>query len=599
MHAKLKLAPALLALFALALPATAQANQTLSVEKTGNGSGKVTSSPAGISCDPTCSFSFADNTVVLLTGTPASGSAPVVWSGCETVTAEKKCKVTMSAAKTVKATFDLIKRQLKVERKGTGTGTVTSLPAGINCGQTCSAEYDNGTEVTLSATSGANTEAVKWAGCTSIVEGKCKVTMSMAKTVTATFALQRHQLSVSRGGGGTGEVTSSPTGIKCGTTCSASYDHGVLVTLTGTSGPNALPVKWSGCDSVNGENKCLVTMSAAKAVGAVFDIEGPTLSVSRFGSGTGTVTSSPSGIDCGGACAVNFIKGTTVTLTGTPGLHSEAVKWSGCDNVTEEGKCLVAMNAARSVTATFNLEPQYIQYSVSVQRKGTGQGTVTSVPGGIECGEDCSETYVNRTRLTLIATPAPGSVFDHWSGGSCAGTGPCEKTINSSRLVKAVFVAVGNRALTVSKAGSGSGTVSSNTGAIDCGGTCSAEIDASGKIVLSATPQVGSTFAGWSGACTGTGKCKLAMNEARAVTASFERQAPPAPQCVVPRLTGKTLARARAALSAAHCALGKVRKPRGAKLSQLRVRSSTPATGMVLAAGSKVALKLGRPKSRR
>ncbi len=145
------IAPLAMALAALVLPAAAQASQTLTVEKQGAGTGTVTSSPAGISCGATCSFAFADNTLVTLTGTPGANTAAVVWSGCETITVEKKCRVTMSAATKVIATFNIVKRKLTLETKGTGTGTVKSSPAGIECGSAsvCSAEYDNGTEVTL------------------------------------------------------------------------------------------------------------------------------------------------------------------------------------------------------------------------------------------------------------------------------------------------------------------------------------------------------------------------------------------------------------------------------------------------------------------
>jgi hypothetical protein len=589
-----------IALF-LVLPAAASAaTQTLTVEKSGTGTGTVTSSPAGINCGATCSFAFAEGALVTLTATPTSGTAPVVWAGCETITTEKKCKVTMSAAKTVKATFNLLKRQLKVEKKGTGTGTVTSSPAGIDCGQTCSAEYDNGVEVTLTGAAGANTEAVKWAGCTSVDgENHCKVAMSSAKTVTATFNLHKLELKVSKGGVGTGTVKSSPTGIECGFKCSFLFDEGSTVTLTGTPGANTQAVKWSGCGSVNAEDKCLVTMNAARSVTAIFNVEGPQLSVTKLGSGTGTVTSSPAGIVCGESCAVNFLKETTVTLTGTPGLHSEAVKWAGCDS-EPEGKCVVAMDAAKSVIAAFELEPQWIEYTVTVQLKGTGKGSVTSVPGGIECGSDCSQTYLNKTPVTLIATPAPGSVFDHWGGGGCTGSGPCERKINSSRLVKAVFTAVGNRTLTVAKVGTGQGTVTSKPAGIECGATCSAELDASTKVVLKATPAAGSTFAGFSGeGCSGTTTCRVLMNEARNVTASFTANpAPPAPKCLVPQLKGKTLARARSALTAAHCSLGKVRKPKGAKLAKLRVRSSSPAAGTRLPSGAKVNVRLAPARGR-
>jgi hypothetical protein len=592
------LAPLAVALLALALSSTAQANQTLTVEKTGTGTGKATSSPAGISCDPTCSFAFADGTVVLLSGASGANTAPVAWTGCDSVTIEHKCKVTMSTAKTVKASFDLAKRKLTLTKSGTGAGTVTSAPAGIDCGATCSAEYEHGTEVTLTGTAGANTEAVKWSGCASVDgEGKCLVTMTAAKAVTATFSAKKAELKVIPKGSGTGKVTSSPAGIECGSKCSFVFTEGQTVTLTGTPTGETLPAKWSGCDSVNAEGKCVVAMSGLREVSATFNLPSFTLTLTRLGSGTGTVTSSPVGIECAAAsCSEDFLKGSTVTLTGAAGLHSEAVRWSGCDNVTLENECLVAMSAARQVSATFDLEPQYIQYTVSVRLKGTGKGTVTSVPGGIECGTDCTETYVNRTNLTLIATPEPGSVFDHWSGGSCAGTGPCEHRINSSRLVNAVFVAVGKRTLTVSKAGTGQGTVTGNLAGIDCGATCSAEYEAGVKVTLKASAAAGSAFAGWSGeGCTGTGACKLMLSEARSVTASFtQNPSPPATRCVVPRLAGKTLAKARRALAAAHCALGKVRKPRDAKLSELRVRSSSPAAGAALAAGAKVSLRLAR-----
>ncbi len=113
--------------------------------------------------------------------------------------------------------------------------------------------------------------------------------MSEAKSVTATFALEQHLLTVTKKGTGSGTVTSSPAGISCGATCSASFDHGTAVTLTGTPGAKTKAVAWSGCDSVNGENKCLVTMTSAKSVTATFDLE-PTakfkLTVSKTGAGS-------------------------------------------------------------------------------------------------------------------------------------------------------------------------------------------------------------------------------------------------------------------------------------------------------------------------
>ena len=77
--------------------------------------------------------------------------------------------------------------------------------------------------------------------------------------------------------------------------------------------------------------------------------------------------------------------------------------------------------------------------------------------------------------------------------------------------------------LAVAKAGSGSGTVSSTTPGIDCGATCTRSYLNYQSVTLTASAATGSTFAGWTGACSGTGTCTLAMSEARAVTATFSR----------------------------------------------------------------------------
>ncbi len=580
---------------ALILPQSALASQTLTLEKTGSGTGTVTSSPAGIDCGSTCSFAFADNATVLLSGTAGANSAAVKWAGCDQVTIENKCKATISAARTVKASFNLIKRKLSVEKAGTGTGTVTSSPSGIECGATCSAEYEHGTEVALSALSGPNTEAVKWTGCASVdAENKCKVTMVGAKSVSATFNLRPQTLKVTKGGLGAGTVSSKPAGISCGGSCTFVFGEGQQILLSGVSGPGAEAVKWAGCDEVSAKGECIVTMSSAREVGALFDVEGPTLTLAKQGNGEGTVTSAPAGLQCGAACAVNFPQDSSVTLKATSGLHTEAVKWAGCDSVNPKGECLVTMSSAREVSATFKLEAQWAEFEISLQRLGSGKGTVQSIPPGIACPPDCSEAFLFKSSVTLIATPEAGSSLDHWSVNSCTESPLCAITVQNDRTVNAVFNAIGTRTLTVSKAGTGSGAVrSANLGGIECGSACSAEFDVSAKVVLSATPAAGSSFAGWSGeGCGGIKNCRVTMNEARNVTATFAKNpAPPQARCRVPRLRGKSLAVARRALRAAGCSPGKVSKPKGAK-GKLVVRSSSPGAGSIRPAGAKVSLRL-------
>jgi hypothetical protein len=86
----------------------------------------------------------------------------------------------------------------------------------------------------------------------------------------------------------------------------------------------------------------------------VVDFPDPqTLSVSRTGDGSGTVTSSPAGIDCGAACSAAFGYGTVVTLTPTATSGSRFTGWSGACSGT--GTCEVTMTQARDVSATFAL----------------------------------------------------------------------------------------------------------------------------------------------------------------------------------------------------------------------------------------------------
>jgi hypothetical protein len=170
---------------------------------------------------------------------------------------------------------------LSVAKAGAGTGTVTSSsnpssPSQINCGSTCSAEYDSGTVVTLSAQPAAGSTFTGWTGCDAVSGGVCTVNMTAARSVTATFGRQRFVLSVTKEsmGFGTGTVTStsspsSATQINCGNTCSASYDASTVVTLTATPTPGSSFVRWQGCDAVSG-NTCTVTMNGSRSVNAAF-----------------------------------------------------------------------------------------------------------------------------------------------------------------------------------------------------------------------------------------------------------------------------------------------------------------------------------------
>lgn len=476
----------------------------LTVVKAGSGAGTVTSTPSGIDCGTDCVESYAFNTAVTLNATPAAGSRFVSWSGACTGTGS--CGATMDASKSVTATF-VPTYALTVSKAGSGSGTVSSSPTGISCGSDCSETYDSGMVVTLTATPAAGSRLSGWSGACAGT-GSCVVTMDAAKSVTATF-VPTYPLTVGKAGAGSGTVASSPVGIDCGADCSETYDSGTVVTLTSTPATGSRFSGWSG--ACTGSGSCSVTMTASRSVTATF-AQTYTLTVSKSGSGNGTVSSSPTGINCGADCTEVYDRGTVVTLSASPAAGSRFSSWSG--GCTGTGSCVVTMDAAKSVTATF-----VPTYSLTASKAGSGIGAITSSPVGINCGSDCSETYDSGTVVTLTATPAAGSRLSGWSG-ACTGTGTCAVTMDAAKSVTATFIQT--YSLTISRTGSGSGTVTSSPAGIDCGADCSEVYDTGTTVTLTAAPAAGSWFSGWSGACSGTGSCAVTMDAVKSVTAAFE-----------------------------------------------------------------------------
>jgi YVTN family beta-propeller protein len=162
---------------------------------------------------------------------------------------------------------------LTVAEAGTGSGQVTSSPANINCSATsneCSATFVLGTQVTLTASAATRSSFAGWSGGGCSGTGTCVVTPTSDTTVTATFkALPTSTLSISLAGGGLGRVTSRPSGINCGATCSASFVTGAQVTLTATPANGVTFAGWSG-GGCSGTGTCQITLSADTTVTATF-----------------------------------------------------------------------------------------------------------------------------------------------------------------------------------------------------------------------------------------------------------------------------------------------------------------------------------------
>jgi hypothetical protein len=238
-------------------------------------------------------------------------------------------------------------------------------------------------------------------------------------------------LVVARAGAGEGTVTSNPAGIDCGTDCSERYTFGTTVTLKAAAAPGSAFVSWDGACASQGD-ACTLTITTEETVTANF---APlfSLNVSIAGAGSGAVSSNPDGIDCGQDCSEVYVSGATLTLTANASAGSAFVSWEGAC-AGQANPCTFAMTANQSVTARFELTAK-----LDVARRGTGTGTVTSMPAGIACGSDCSEIYLRGTLVTLLATPARNSRFVRWEGACIGRSATCTLTLTSSSSVVARF----------------------------------------------------------------------------------------------------------------------------------------------------------------
>jgi hypothetical protein len=185
---------------------------------------------------------------------------------------------------------------------------------------------------------------------------------------------------------------------------------------------------------------------------------------------------------------------------------------------------LTATNRWGAATQTATVAVLAASHALTVGKDGFGQGTVSSSPAGIDCGPTCSAQFPAGTTVTMTAAPSASSGFGGW-GGACSGTGPCTVTMDAAKSVTATFHLQLTilRFLGVGKAGTGQGLVVSNPAGIDCGTSCSRGFASGTAVTLTAAPASGSAFAGWSGACTGSGSCAVTMDGNRDVTATFVR----------------------------------------------------------------------------
>ena len=168
-----------------------------------------------------------------------------------------------------------------------------------------------------------------------------------------------------------------------------------------------------------------------------------------------------------GSCTANYPAGTVVTLLATAATGSRFGGWTGA--CTGTGDCIVTLDQARSVSATFDLVPFTVDRSRERYRRGPGDRRSRRNrlrAGGRERIGRLRRGLPGRHRVTLTATASAGSSFSGWTG-ACTGTAACVVTVDQALTVSAGF-ALESMTLTVAGAGDGAGAVAASPDGIAC-----------------------------------------------------------------------------------------------------------------------------------
>jgi hypothetical protein len=337
---------------------------------------------------------------------------------------------------------------------------------------------------------------------------------------------------------GGGSIRSSPPGIACPPTCTASLAAPVRLTAVPSSDYWSFG-SWEGACAASPVATCLATTELPFSASVSFQ---PASLLQLVVTGAGRVRSSPPGIDphtgnpasvsCSSlgkfvtvppipheeeVCGVGYRPGEQVTLTaeGIGGMALQSWGWYACPGAagTPEagtpaaGTCAVTTAAPGStVRAAFS--------GVLLGMIVEGRGTVTSTPAGIDCGTVCVGAFAKGASVRLAAVPQ-GSPFFQWSTVTCGTTPQCDVTpvedgfsgasfgapfhigipaIRESAYMTLGIGGLGRGAVTVTGAAHGSSECSSSP--------CSRLLDVPEQVTLTASPDpTTSRFGGWVAGC--------------------------------------------------------------------------------------------------
>ena len=407
--------------------------RNLTVSKIGGGVGSVASLPAGISCGADCAQPYDYGTAVTLTAAATPPSAFAGWSGaCSGMSSA--CALTMDADRAVFAKFVVaptVSAMTEETRNWQRTGTQPTTETAQSLFASLPTNVVGYTNAPVPVTSMVNNRALFTAPNAGVDHDLATHTVIKLNTAGPLELSLSAAVDFEAGGGVwlDGNFVTGTFGSGVGS---------LFATLNLGAGPHTIELLgFEGCCDFGA---AAPQLAFNYGLGWV-QVTAPPPPQQRLtvttGADGGRVTSQPAGIDCGTLCVADFAAGTQVTLTVAvnPGYYFSGWNGGGCSGTDT---CVVRMNSAQYVTANFRMQ------TLMVTMAGTGSGTVTSAPSGINCGATCTANFAEGSSVILTAARASGSDFTGWSGAGCSGTGTCTVSMSQAQAVTATFTRAGD-----------------------------------------------------------------------------------------------------------------------------------------------------------
>lgn len=498
--------------------------------------------PGSVVPDPdTTEYAFGET--VLVTAYPDTGSEFTVWSG-DTSATENPLSLTMERNRSITANFDQITFTILGSSRGNGTISPSdSVEVIYGANQLFTMSPGNGHHLDSLIIDGASVSPTPTYEFTNV--------LSDTHTIEAVFEVNSYPVDISIIGDGS--VTREPE--------QPLYNHGSAVDLLATPSSGWMFTGWSG-DTVTTLNPLQFIVDTAVALTATFEPIIYTLNITT--NGPGSVLRNPD--------TTAYSPGDTVLLTAVPDTGASFSGWSG-DTTSTENPISIIMEGDQSITATFDptvftiiatssgngaispmgsVEVQYGNNQLftitpdtghhvdSVLVNGVAVGAVTSyefvdvvtdrqtieaifginvyaldisiVGNGSVTRDPDTSLYNHGTPVDLLATPASGWLFTGWSGDTVTTANPMTVIVDTAIALTATFEPI-TYTLDLTVIGPGSVLRNPDTTVYSPGDS----------VLLTAVPDTGANFAGWTGDTTSTeNPITIIMQEDRSITATFE-----------------------------------------------------------------------------